>query len=224
MFKTRIKKNILLLVYALSFLAFTYCKLQQDVIYMLLFKVFVFTSLILFYVVNANKLNIPYLLAMALLTIADLSEIYFSGNFVIAISFFFASSIILIFLISEKMKRANLDSFISKNALNFCLSLLIMFGVFMYLNKISYYIIGLATSLLTTFCFAFIYYSKSAKRSSFWLLGGITLLIISFSFGRIDGFVIPYKYYSLIDTATYALGLFCICNAVLFEEKEFLEF
>lgn len=187
---------------------------------MLLFKAFVFTSLILFYIANANRLNITYLLAMMLLTIGDLSEAYFTKNFVIALSLFFASSLILIFLISQKMKRAALDSFISKNTLKICLGLLIMYAIIMYLNKTLYYITGLAISLITTFYFAFIYYSKSVKKSSFWLLSGIALIIISFSFGRINGFLIPYKYYSLIDTATYALGLFLICKAVLFEEKE----
>lgn len=190
---------------------------------MLLFKVFVFTSLILFYIVNAKKINTTYLLAMMLLTIGDLSEVYFAKNFIIALSLFYASNVIFIFLISQKMKRAALDSLISKNTFKICLSLLIMYAIIMYLNKTLYYIIGLAISLITTFCFAFIYYSKSAKQSSFWLLGGITLLIVSFLFGRIDGFIISYKYYSLIDTITYALGLFLICKAVLFEEKEYLE-
>lgn len=190
---------------------------------MLLFKAFVFTSLILFYIVNAKKLNTTYLLAMILLTIGDLSEIYFIENFVIALSFFFASSLVLIFLISQKMKRANLDLFISKNAIKICLGLLITFGIIMSVNKMLFYIIALAASLLTTFYFAFIYYSKSTKKSSFWLLGGITLIIFSFAFARINDFLIAYKYYSLIDTATYALGLFFICKAVLFEEKECLE-
>lgn len=200
-----------------------YNKLEKDASYMLLFKVFVFASLILFYIVNAKKLNITYLIAMLLLIIADLSEIYFNENFVIAVSFFFASSLFLIFMISKKIKRAAIYFFSPKNTLKICLSLAIMYAVFIYLNKISYYIIGLAISLVITFLFAFIFYRKSAKKSSFWLLSGIALLIISFSFGRIDGFAISYKYFSLIDSAAYGLGLFFICKAVLFEEKECLE-
>lgn len=159
---------------------------------------------------------------MVLLTIADLSEIYFKENFVIPINFFFASNLILIFLVSQKIKRARIDFFSSKSLSTIFISLLIMYTIVIYLNSILYYIIALAISLATTFFFAMIYYNKSAKQSSFWLLGGVTLIILSYAFSRINVFVIPYKYYSLIDSATYGLGLFCICKAVLFEEKEYL--
>lgn len=223
MSKTYIKNTILLLIYILSFLAFTHYKLQKDVNYMLLCKVFVFTSLLLFYILNSSKLNLVYLLAMALLTIADLSEIYLKENFIVPVSFFFASTLILIFLISQKMKRASLNFITQKGLFATLLGLVVMYAIIMSLNNVLYYIIGLAISLIITSYFAFIYYNKSAKQSSFWLLSGTILIILSFAFARINVFVIPYKYYSLIDSATYGLGLFFICKAILTEEKEHIE-
>lgn len=189
---------------------------------MILLKSLMYIFLTTFYFLNTKKIDFLYLLFISLIMMSDLYGIQ-ADNISIPISLFFISNIILTYLIISITKRNNKVLKAYKH-LNLCTYIIIgIYIVFIYFDSTLMYVIGLALSLILLLYTSYIYYSKLVRTSSFLLLAGVGLLIITYIFTGLNQLVIPYKYFSLIDATAYAMALYFICRAVITSEKEFIE-
>lgn len=215
--------TVLTVIYFLFFLGYTYPKINHMTNYMLLFKALMFIALLSYYFVMAKKINLTYILMFFLYAFGDLSGIYGGAYDNFSLHSFFVGNIVLVYMINIKIQRyATTKTFFNNiNKVSALLSFIyILFALFL---SFKFEILGFALLLTLLLYISYCHYVQSVKKSSFLMLSGVISLIVCNIFTAINQFLLPYKYYSLLDGVTYAIALYLITKAIVVEDNDYLE-
>lgn len=182
-----------------------------------------YVSLISWYVLQTRKINFIFLLSILFLAIGDLLVLIQGEVFRYILAFSFVGNLGILYYMMQKLKSINIKTSVLKK-LTLVIGLIICLFIFTaFFASFKIYLLNFSLLLVVLFYVSYLFYIKSVSQSSFLILAGVVLLMITYAFTGVNEFVVPYKYFSLIDAASYALALYLICTAVLSEDNKYEE-
>lgn len=188
-----------------------------------MFKSLMYVSLLGWYFYKAYKINSIYILCMLFFATSDLLGISLDHGYRMVLVLFYIANIGIKVSIIIQLKRIGIKKdFLKKIYLIFTF-ITIFFVAMAFFGRFKFYILSFGFSLVLLLYLAYYYYTKVVKQPSFLMLAGVSLLVVCFILTAINQFLLPYKYYSLLDGITYAIALYLITKAIVVEDNNYFE-
>lgn len=212
--------KILITLYFLVAIVYTYYRLFIDIQKLLIFKSALLILLILQYLFATKKTNYIFLFILILEFIGGLLFSFSSENFLVGVTFFFLINLLLTVIVTKDIESIKTKD-ISK-ALIFIILIIITTTYFTFKStgymRLLLIIFAAIFSLLISL--SYINYKRISNDYTLYFFIGVVLFLFRYMIGGYVRLVESNKILILIESISYVLGLFLLCKAMIIDSKE----